>query len=121
MVRRSLGDGGEGAHLELDDLVHGVDFALRGRTSAHMAAVRLPSSVGVRTLPGSLTRERAKFCDVGDDEAFVEAVLHFGLRFLSSSLREDGDGVDAEVLAVAAVDVDVEVGERWRLRRWRGR
>gem|GEM_PF-6905524 len=30
--------------------------------SSHMALVRLPSSVGVRTLPGSLTRVRAKFC-----------------------------------------------------------
>ena len=39
-------------------------------------------------------------------------MLHFGLRFLVVFVRDDVDVVDAEVLAVAAVGVDVELGER---------
>ncbi len=48
---------------------------------------------------------------LGDDEAHVEALLHFCLRLFIAFERDDTDGVNAEVFAVAAIDVDVELGE----------
>ena len=66
---------------------------------------------GGEDVAGLVDEGAGEVLGVGDDVAFVEAALHFGLRLLVGLVGDEGEGVDAQVLAVAAVGVDVEVGE----------
>ena len=76
-----------------------------------MALVRLPSSVGVRMLPGSLTSERAKFWLSPRMTPSSKPFCSSAWDFLSAFGGKDVEGVNGLVLAVGAVDVDVEVGD----------
>ena len=53
--------------------------------------------------------------DRADDAAFAEPLLHLGLQLLVGLQMEDGGSVDAEVFAVGAIEVDVEVGDQGAL------
>ncbi len=54
-----------------------------------MALARSARTVGVSTLPGSFTRDRAKFCAAAYDEALVEALLDLRLGRRFALLRDD--------------------------------
>ncbi len=65
---------------------------------------------GGEDVAGLVDERAGEVLAFGEDDALVEAVLHFGGGFLAGFAVEDG-GVDGEVLAVGPVEVDVEVGE----------
>ena len=98
--------GGESSHLELQDLVDGVDFALQAEFVAHSFGA-FAQLRGREDVAGLVDQGAGEVLCLGDDDAFVEGALDFGRR----SGYEDGGRVDALVLAVAAVKIDVEVGD----------
>jgi hypothetical protein len=77
-----------------------------------MAVVRRASSVGVRMLPGSLISERAKFWLWPMMLPSLSPCCIWASELLVGLQMEDGGGVDAEVFAVGAIEVDVEVGDQ---------
>ena len=76
-----------------------------------MAAARWPRTVGVRTLPGSLTSERVKFCAAARMRPSSKPSLDLGAGCGVGFGGDDGEGVDGGVFAVAPVDVVVDLGE----------
>jgi hypothetical protein len=105
-----LRDGDEGTHFELDELVDGVDFAGEADLGAHGGGA-LAEFGGGEDVTGFVNEDSGEVLAFGDDDAFVEALLHLGFVGLAGFFVEDCDGAEAGVLAVAAVGVDVELGE----------
>src|SRR6185312_10172125 len=89
----------------------GVDFALKTELRTHGGGT-FAELGGGEHVAGFVDECAGEVLRVGDDEAAVEAVLHFALGLFIVLARDDADAVDAEVFAVAAVDVDVELGDR---------
>ncbi len=76
-----------------------------------MAAARWPRTVGVRTLPGSLTRERVKFWAAARMRPSAKPSWISARVLAVGFAGDDGEGVDGGVLAVALVGVVVDLGE----------
>ena len=102
----ALGYGGEGSHLELEDFVDGVDLALEAEFGGHGGGAAAEFGGG-EDVAGLVDEGAGEVLGLGEDDAVVEGALDFrGGRGV-----QDGGGGDAEVLAVGAVEVDVEVGD----------
>ena len=103
----ALGDGGEGSHLEFEDLVDGVDLAGEAEVGGHGGGAAAEFG-GSEDVAGLVDEGAGEVLGFGQDEAFVEG----GLGGRGDGFGgEDGEGFDAEVFAVGAVEIDVEVGD----------
>ncbi len=76
------------------------------------------AKLGRREDVAGLVDERAsEVLAFADDDALVPAALGIVAALVVAVLEEHGNGVDAEILAVAAVGVDIEVREDGAFRK----
>ncbi len=66
---------------------------------------------GCEDVAGLVDEGAGEVLGFGEDHAFVEPTLHFGLVLAVCFGAEDGERVEAGVLALGAIGVDVEVGD----------
>ncbi len=102
----ALGYGGEGSHLELEDFVDGVDFALEAELLRHGGRAAAEFGGG-EDVAGLVDEGAGEVLGLGEELACVEGSLDFWGR----GGMQDCRGGDAQVFAVGAVEVDVEVGD----------
>ena len=86
-----------------------MNFALQADLAAHSGGASAEFA-GRENVAGFVDQGAGEVLAFSDDDAFIEALLQVGLRCLIAFVVKQGDGVDGEILAVAAVDVDVELG-----------
>ncbi len=102
---------GERAHLQLEDFVDGVDFALEAVGRGHGGGAF--AKLGGRQYIARLVDQRAsEVLSAAQYDAFVDAMLNFCLGFRVLLIGENGDLANGLVFAVAAVDIDIEVGDQ---------
>ena len=77
----SMSNSLECSHAELEEFGSEMQTSQRRPDWAHMAAARWPRTVGVRSLPGSLTRERVKFWAPARMRPSAKPSLYLGAGF----------------------------------------
>ncbi len=106
----ALRDGAEGAHLELVEFFHAVGGAGESHLVAHGFGAGGEDGGG-EDVAGLVDEGAGEVLGVGEDEAFFAAgpdLVHGGFFFV---LGDDGEPLDGEVFAVAAVGVPVGLGD----------
>src|SRR5262249_5000231 len=104
---RPLGHAPESAHFEFFDLVRTKGFAFQAHALAHLARA-IGKHSRRKPVAGLVDQLAGKVLRFADDASLVHRPLQFAL--VRSFRRNDGYLVHAQIFALAAVGIGIEIG-----------